>query len=158
MRYVCNNARHWLMVMETLGNERGKANTWAMRRPSKPGTPPAIKDNNHDDFDLRVSNYHQLRKPCEHHCSTGEETVGGHSKGHTFALHYNIMQSNTTALQHVFVQLITIFVETSHWQCQKFKNNSTMVTFELMVCLVWYCTAVIPKRGKKRSKIIFYVL
>lgn len=27
MRYVCNNARGWLMVTETLGDERGKENT-----------------------------------------------------------------------------------------------------------------------------------
>lgn len=117
MRYVCNNARGWLMVTETLGDERGEK-----KIPELCGdqTNPAclwqFKDNGHRNFDLRVSSYHLLRKLCKHYC-TGEKMVGGHSKGQT-----STKQSYATALQHCALWI-----------------------FKLMVLRC--CTAVIPNPG-----------
>lgn len=54
------------MVMETLGDEHGRANTLAMQRANNSNTPPAFRDNDHDDFDMTVPTYQLLWKP--HKC------------------------------------------------------------------------------------------
>lgn len=66
MRYVGDSPTGWLIVTETLRDERGKANTRAMHKPNKWSMPEAVKDNKHD-FDLRASNpppTHSTKEPA----------------------------------------------------------------------------------------------
>lgn len=61
-----------------------------MRRPNKSGEPGAMKDNDHDDFDLTVSKYH-TRKPHKHATAAAQQRKlwVDSEKKHTYAILYN---------------------------------------------------------------------
>ncbi len=97
MRYVCNSARGWLMVMETLGDERVKANTWVMHRPNKSSTPPASETTT---MTTLTTEFPTTTYSEKHWVDTVKATP----------VQYNAIKHNSSAIHNVFLQLIILSI------------------------------------------------
>lgn len=142
MRYVCNKATGWLMVTETLGDVRGKANTWAMRKPNKSSKPRAIKDK-------RLQRLWPSFQTTSYSGTPTDASAAQERKPHT----YNITQShNNNSATH------PMFVSTNiEYYKQNSVRNSKIIQLWLFLSswfVVLYCSdsqpgELNPLRGHK---------